>query len=501
MKPLLRNGDRGRGIRGTFRARRRRLVEWAALGALGGLALLVSAQVAEAAELPSDSAPGVVQAPASPRSGGGDFLHFANGDLLLGALQSIDAERGLRWHRSDIAAPIDFGLTNLREVQFQLRPPAAVGFTNNGLVQLTNGDELEGRLLEVDAETVVLDTWYAGTLRLVRGLVRMIRPLPSSRPPIFVGPTGLDGWTSSQVKTLGERAGQWHYRNGAFYARQAASIARDVKLPAVASVEFDLAWKGTFNMALALYTDYLHPISLANKETEPAFSEFYSVQLNSFSVNLLPIKQDGPLRSLGQVSVNAFNRRNSAHVEIRADLPRRLLALLVDGELVKQWSDPEPFTGTGTAIRLVHQGQGVVKLSNLRIHEWDGTFEEKPTNPPDSPLDLVKLRNGDRVAGEFESLRDGVVRVSVRGSALSIPLERVKQIETAGRKSLVPRALPGDVRAYFYNGAGVTFRLEEWTDQHVIGSSPSFGKVAFLPAAFARVEFNLDRSAATPATR
>jgi hypothetical protein len=487
MKPLRNDGQSRRVFLGAARA-------------LCSLALLASIHLSEAAEPVAEAAPEGVQAPASPRSGGGDFLLFANGDLLLGTLQSIHAERGLRWHRADIAAPIDFGLTNLREVQFQLRPPTGLGFTNDALVQLTNGDELEGRLQEVDAETVVLHTWYAGTLRLVRGLVRMIRPLPSSRPPVFVGPAGLDGWTSSQVKTLGNRAGQWQYRNGAFYARRAASIARDVKLPEVASVEFDLAWKGTLNMAVALYTDYLHPISLANKETEPPFSEFYSIQINSFSVNLLPIKQDGPLRSLGQVSVNAFNRRNSAHVEIRVDLPRRLIALLVDGELVKQWSDPEPFTGKGTALRLVHQGEGAVKLSNLRVSEWDGTFEEKPTNPPDSLLDLVKLRNGDRVAGAFEGLRDGVVRLSVRGSVFTIPLERVKQIETAGRNSLVPRALPGDVRAYFYNGSGVTFRLDQWTDQQVTGSSPSFGKVTFLPAAFARVEFNVDRAAPAPAT-
>src|SRR5262249_15342491 len=160
-------------------------------------------------------------------------------------------------------------------------------------------------------------------------------------------------------------------------------------------------------LAIALYTDYYQPINLANKDTEPEFGGFYSLQLNSFSANLLPVKKNDPLRYLGQVSVPAFNQKNTAHVEIRASKTKRTIALLVDGEVVKQWNETEEFVGQGAGVRFVHQGQGKVKLSQLRVSVWDGQFEEKPSAHPDAKQDIAKLRNGDKAGGTLNSIQDG----------------------------------------------------------------------------------------------
>jgi hypothetical protein len=420
-------------------------------------------------------------------------LLFENGDVLYGALESIGGQQGIRWHRPDAAAPIEFVPDRVREIHFRPRAQTNSITGSPCRVLLASLDELEGSLVAADPEKLVIDTWYAGQLTIARATVRALVPLPTLRAPVFSGPTGLEDWTIGKVKTLGDRAGEWRYKNGAFYATQAASIARDVKLPDLASLQFDLAWKGMLNLALALFTDYMHPISLANKETEPPFTEFYSMQINSFSVNLLPVKQDAPLRSLGQVSVSAFNRKNAAHVEIRVDKPKRIVTLMVDGQVVKQWTDPEEFTGKGTGIRLVHQGQGSLKLTNLRVTDWDGQFEEKPSNPPNSQQDLVKLRNGDRVVCDFQRLHEGKVLLTASGAPLEIPLSRVKQIEMAGRKTVRPKAEAGDVRAFFHNGASVTFRLAQWDERGVVGASPSFGQATFNPLAFARVQFNVHR--------
>ena len=40
----------------------------------------------------------------------------------------------------------------------------------------------------------------------------------------------------------------------------------------------------------------------------------------------------------------------------------------------------------------------------------------------------------------------------------------------------------------------VTFQLERWDDQQVVGTSPNFGKVKFLPTAFTMIQFNLDKA-------
>jgi hypothetical protein len=315
-------------------------------------------------------------------------------------------------------------------------------------------------------------------------------PVPPERKPLFIGPSADEGWTHGKVSTAVTEAGQWTYRDGAFYATRAASVARDLKLPDVASIQFDFTWKGMLYVAVAIYTDYLQPVNLSTKDTEPDFSGFYSLQLNNYSANLLSVKKLDPLKYLGQVAAPTLSQKNSAHIELLASRPKRQVALLIDGALVKIWQETEDFAGKGTGMRFVHQGQGSIKLSNIRVSEWDGQFDEKKTNPPDSKTDLVKLRNGDKLTGDVEAIREGKLAITVAGgNRVTVPIERVKQVELAGAKAGVAPENPANVRAYFRGGGSVTFRLEKWDGGGAAANSPNFGKGTFNPAAFEWVEF------------
>ena len=143
----------------------------------------------------------------------------------------------------------------------------------------------------------------------------------------------------------------------------------------------------------------------------------------------------------------------------------------------------------------MHQGQGASKISHLRVTEWDGQFEEKPTNPPDSRQDLVKLRNGDKLAGNLESVRDGRMIFAVAARKLEVPLSRVKQMELAGAHTQRPQISGLAVRAFFNNGGSITFGLENFDERGFTASSPAFGKAVFDRSAFSRIIFDLKRSA------
>jgi hypothetical protein len=379
------------------------------------------------------------------------------------------------------------------EIHFPSHHRSATNQPNLCRFRLGNNDELEGSLVQLDKEKAVLQTWYAGEVTLRRQGLQALIPIPPEGATIFEGPAGVEGWTVGKVLpsaiATGD-AGQWKYKNGAFYATNAASIARDVNLPDTAIIEFDLAWKGLFQLAIALYTDYLQPISLANKDSEPEFGGFYSLQVNSFSANLLPVKKNDPLRYLGQVSVPAFNQKNAAHVELRVSKAKRLVALVIDGQLIKQWVDNEEFAGQGTGLRFVHQGQGKVKLSRLRVSQWDGQFDEKLSVMANSKQDLVKLRNGDKLSGHVDAIHDGKMTVSTGGTQLEIPMARVKQAELAGGKIEEPSSSPSLARAVFERGGAITFQLQKWEQGKVLARSPSFGELSFDASAFSRVEFH-----------
>ena len=299
--------------------------------------------------------------------------------------------------------------------------------------------------------------------------------------------------THGKVNAAGVvESGQWMYQNGAFYAMKSASIARDIGLPDNSSLSFDLEWRGFFHVAVALYTEYLHPINLANKETEPQFGGFYSLQINPFSANLLPVKQTEALRYMGQTPLQNLAQKTSAHFDIRVSKDKRTVALLIDGALVKQWVDGDTFAGTGTAVRFVHQGQGAVKLSNIKVTEWDGQFEEPPAITPNKSSDLTRLKNGDRIAGAVRSIELGKMKVEGAGTLLEIPMTLVKQTEFYSEKRVPANRKPNTVRAFFPSGGSVTFDLEKWSVEGIAANSVNFGKVQFKPGTFSRVLFDVD---------
>ena len=430
----------------------------------------------------------------------GDSILFRNGDLLFGELRSIDRESGIRWHRRDALNSFHFDAQKVTQLEFSVRKPhEETPTTNLCSIHLNNGDQLQGNLVGYDGEKVTLDTWFGGRLEMPKSAVSLIVPLGLPKPILFAGPKGMEGWTMGKV-TAGALvdSGEWVYQNGAFYAMKSASIARDLKLPESMSMQFDLEWRGFFHVAVALYTSYLQPINLANKETEPQFGGFYSLQLNPFSANLLPVKQAEPLRYLGQASLQHLSQTNSARIDIRVSKSKKLLALLINGSLVKQWNDDD-FAGTGTGVRFVHQGQGAVKLTNLKVTEWDGLFDEPNVVTPHKTQDMARLKNGDRVIGNVKAIRDGKMSIEGAGTVLDVPITRVKQVELAS-VPLQTKPTAQTVRAYFSSGAGsVTFDLDRWTSEELSGSSENFGSAKFNPQAFSRIVFDLSSERVAPA--
>ena len=422
---------------------------------------------------------------------GQSAIRFENGDVLHGQLQKISPGESVTWSRPDVDGPVQFHASNITDIVFapRIKPPQP---TNHCIVRLTNEDEFEGSLLYADAENVQVQTWFAGTITVPRKMVRLLLPIPPEQPPIFEGPVSDEGWTHGKVTAAATTdAGNWEFRSGAFYATRAASIARDVKLPDVSNLEFDLAWSGLFDLAVALYTDYLHPIALLTKDNEPNFSGFYSLQLNTFSANLLPVKRGEPLRYLGQAAILSFNQKNRAKISIRVHKPRKSITLLVDGVVVKQWIESEDFAGGGTGIRFVHQGRGSLRLSNIRVTEWNGLFEDKTPLRQSSSDDLAVLRNGDKVGGLLKDARDGKFTFSASGSELVIPHNRIKQIEFATDKlSRAAKPATNGVRGFLNRNSWMTFQLNSFDSAGFNGVSENFGQLRFKPESFERVQFN-----------
>ena len=418
-----------------------------------------------------------------------DMLILVNGDQLSGMLHTFEYPGKTLWNRTDINTPFEFDSASLDEIVLGDRPNENSIPKERLRLQLANGDTYTGDWVGLTADSLAIDTPFSGRLNIPRQHWQWAEFMHSDTKFIFEGPKGLDGWTMGKVTTKELDGGDWAYRNGAFYALKAASIARIIGLPDRMRMEFDMEWKGSLNLAVALYTDYLQPVSLADKDLEPDFGGFYSLQLTSYAVNVLMVKQKEPLQYLGMTQTPIFRQSEKAHIDVRTNKSDNSISLLVNGKLIKRWVDQGGFAGVGKGIRLVHQGQGALRVSNIKIREWDGRFEAPPTNHPQSTQDLLTLRNGDKLVGKLVESSADTLQYQLGETVTDIALDEVEKIEMGGIQDAVRPLRKGEVNATLVGGGHIQFLLKGIGGDSIHGSSEIYGPLKMRLPAFEKLDF------------
>ena len=421
-----------------------------------------------------------------------EVLEFLNGDKLHGSFVSLDAKRGVLWRHPAMKQPLEINLAGLAKVKMDrtraTNATAAAGARREAKlrcsVRLTNHDELQGELLSLDAERLTFGTWYAGTLNIPRKLIDSIVPGQGPGTSVYEGPTGLEGWTmrSGGMRRGPNGTGPWRFSNGAFVCTTSGSIGREFKLPAMANVEFDLNWRRYLQFAVSVFTDNL----------ESYGGNAYMFQFNNVSAYVQRMSRNGDSSSFGQAELPGFNLKTKAHFSIRANKEQKTLFLLVDGVLVKQWTDTADFS-PGNGLLFLQQGQSFIKISDLRISEWDGKLEASGAPAAPAKVDSVRLANTDKITGTLQAIRDGKLSFKTSFATLDVPMERVTEIDFSDEGVEKLKPAPGAVRAQFAEGGSVTVQIEHWDDRQVAAASPSFGKAKFAPLAFSILHFNLDQ--------
>lgn len=430
-----------------------------------------------------------------------DTLEFLSGDILRGSFLSLDEKGGVRWQHSSIKQVLTVNPSGIYKVTL---PPAKVNRTvrPNCVARLANGDELMGTLVALDEKDLTLETWYAGTLQLPRSGLAALSVGLGRFNVLYEGPTGPEGWN---IKGSNVRVGGgavfvngvlqaqpaapprtpvgWQYKDEAFYGFGTGSLGRDVKLPRVSNIEFDLAWRGYPQLTLFFYTDNL----------EGYGGNTYALQFSYRNLYLRRQSQSGRSSNLGTIELPVLGR-NKARFALRTDRDNKTIALFVDDTLIKQWTDNGDFNEAGTGIQFYLQGgQQAVKLSNIRITEWDGRLDDLPAVVSSPAEDLVRLVNKDKVSGSLKSIRDGKLQMATPFANLEVPLDRVNAVEFAAANIKTNAPAPGEVRVFFADRGRLTLRVARWDEQQMAGSSPNFGQARFLPSAFSAIQFNLDK--------
>jgi hypothetical protein len=338
--------------------------------------------------------------------------------------------------------------------------------------------------LELGGGKLRFQSWFGDNIQSSLPALEAIQFSARGYNLLYEGPTGTNGWR------IGRNPRSWEYRDGAFVANGADLLGRDFGLKSSASLEFDLAWNSAFSLSITLYASVIDRFDYS--------SSAYLLYLGTASVSVQRVQAGAGAIMLGQAQIPEMLRRNKMHFEIRCNKEDATISLYADGRFVQRWKDSSPggFVAKGGGIVFFSQvDTRALRLSNIRVAEWDGRFEpDSLTNlPPD--LDVVFLANRDKVFGKVLAIEPTKAMVEAKQAKLDIPLERITQVRFS-KSAAETNLFPGEVRAGFPGGESVVFKLEEWSSGEVKGVSRTFGPVTFDPKNIRQLQFNLDRSAA-----
>ena len=409
-----------------------------------------------------------------------DVIEFINKDKMHGALISINLKKhGLSWKHRDAKDIMDFSTDNISHIKLAARRgsrPQHQGST----VLLTNDDMLTGSIVSLDEQNLVLNTWYAGKIQIRRAMLKTLNPNAGYSAIVYEGPTDLANWSFGE-RNNGE---SWKLKNGALYALQSQPIGKLIEnMPDMADIRFDVAWRGYPQFYFAFYTDNL----------QQYYGNCYLLQVSSSSIYLQRYTRNGSSNRIGNMNFPRFSdhRTTSARFNILVDKNAKSFSLLIDGQIVKQWSDPNAFAGMGKGILFQPQTQGGMKVSNIRISEWGGKIPQQSDDVHKREDDLIRFTNNDKVSGRLQAIQDGKVKFKTSYAVMDVPLERITEIEMSTVGAERARRNKQDVRARFVGKGTITVQLAGMDKGMLEGTSENFGAISLPLYAFHLLEFNV----------
>jgi hypothetical protein len=441
---------------------------------------ILIALLAFASSVFADSAPGLIQ--------------LFDGTSLHGTLKSISTQKGIAWDFPAARGPLVLKPDNISGIRFESAESTNRPNKPTCRFRFHNGDEVLGDLVGIEGDTAIIQSWFGGQLKSPKQAFSSLQFSSHGFKVLYEGPNGPDEWKT------GRTGHGWTYKDGTLIANGADILGRDFGLTNSSSLEFDLAWSGTFSLTVTVYAQTIERFDYSTSA--------YVFYFNPGGVSIQRIQAGAGAMMLGRAEIPEMMTKNRARLEIRSNKEEGTLSLFVNGGLVQRWKDARGFVSSGTGVVFYSQVESpTLRLSNIKLSEWDGRFEPEITTTNKMTDDVVFLANKDKVVGKVKGLGENKLLVQTRtldapgasektpteARTLQIPLSRVTEIYFANTEASNDKQSPWAVRASFPGGETISFQLDKWNAGEVTGVSANFGPVAFNPRAIRFLQFNPGR--------
>ena len=421
-------------------------------------------------------------------------VRFINGDQLTGSPLVVDHQR-LVWDSTLIERPIPFQRDKLLDISLPAQTPELAPTDHEAVVTLNKGGVIRGQLAQVTDKAVVLDTWYAGRLEINRLMVASVLIEPSD-VILYRGPSSLKGWK------ITPQPDAWKYENFSFLSDGGGSVSREDLLTDQCSISFDAEW----NSDAASYK----VVIFADDSEERGSASGYEFSLQRGGMVLRNLRTQ---TFIGNTQSSVMAQSNRARIEIKASRTTGKIAFYVNDRIVDMWTDADVGRSKlGKILRFTTERRAPLKISRIRIAEWNGIIDEppppraamrrmfgfgqdpvQPAQPPPAKEtgDRMKLANGDSLVGKVTTITNGKATIDTTLGSVTLPVSRLRTISLPDTAKEEAIARNGDVRAWFADGGHIVFDFIGSDASTITGRSQNFGTATFRRDAFQKIEFNI----------
>lgn len=349
-------------------------------------------------------------------------------------------------------------------------------------------DNIRGRLIRLDDELVVLDTWYAGRLEIRRSFVKSL-DIYNQSPSFYVGPNGPEGW----VATSGNLQDSWTFENRSMTSRGRNGIARKIDIPTKAKISFTTTWKSSPYFRILLFSD-------DSKRSYP--NTGYSLNVQQSYLALYRHSRNARNNDIISESIrNLFNAESARFTIFLNRNKEGTSAIYIDDVRIGTWTGPDDTKLTGEWLHFVPQNDNPLRFSKISVSQWDGVLpresepnqgEDGDAQEDDSEGQQIRLANGDVVIGSVDGIEEGMAALTTPFGEVKVPVRFMRSVALITEKNEV-RMEKNDVRAWFHQGGYITLKLKSLDDKVLKGYSQAWGDAEFNLDAFSRIEFNIWR--------
>ncbi|MFK7908997.1 MAG: hypothetical protein AB8F34_00185 [Akkermansiaceae bacterium] len=416
----------------------------------------------------------------------GAHVQFINGDKILGTILDSDTQHKLKIQSSHLKTTTSLRLENVRRIKFPestlVQKPSTL-ITLIPRFRMREGDKIRGNLVSITDKHVLLDTKFAGILKIDRAYAHRGEHLRQGKG-LYRGPNSAKEWSILPV-------GSWAYSQGVFSSRDSGQIGRGLALTEKSHLSFRVKYETAFRFKLRLYADDI------NDKTPGAC---YELNLNrSYAYLQTRGKARAKAKPVGIQGARwrqiTMDQNSTSHLlDVFTDRKTGTITLFINNKqtCTLKSQSPNPL-GLGKGVTFIAEERYPVNISNILVQPWDGVVPQKQhREKPDAKLSTPVLTDQKGNSTPFSKLRikgENTEVISAEASRV-MPTKSWQTIQFPPHAQ-EPKKYKDDVQLHLHDGTKLIVRMDTVKEGKLRGYHQALGEIAVELSAIEQMDFNI----------